>query len=196
MLLSVQDDIQARAEQAGMTVRQYLIDQDKRRKARLLKRAVVKALPAPSKPVDAEDLHVDPYRVIRMKMQALEAEAQRAREKWRQECWRESWRQMVWLAATAAMPRPQAQRIVMEVATQTGVSVADIKGDSRTAKCTQPRFYVAWRLQRETALSLPRIGRILGDRDHTTILHAVRRFQSALDACEPWAVTLAQGGKL
>ena len=54
-----------------------------------------------------------------------------------------------------------------------------ILGRVRTAEVSRVRFAVAWAAR--TALphySLPMIARSLGGRDHTTILHAVRRAES------------------
>jgi hypothetical protein len=39
------------------------------------------------------------------------------------------------------------------------------------------RQIAMWVMRSETALSLPAIGRMFGDRDHTTVLHACRRIE-------------------
>lgn len=56
------------------------------------------------------------------------------------------------------------------------VSRGDVLGKSRKAHIVDARFAAAWvarrRLRRH---SYPEIGRLMGGRDHTSIMHAVRR---------------------
>jgi hypothetical protein len=47
--------------------------------------------------------------------------------------------------------------------------------EQRTAKVVVPRHLCAYLISRFTTASLPTIGKSLGDRDHTTIIHAIRR---------------------
>lgn len=74
--------------------------------------------------------------------------------------------------------------ILDEVSKKYMVSSIDIKSMRKTNALTKPRFEICWRATHETELSSPAIGRRLGDRDHTTILHAVRRFQEMIDKGE------------
>jgi chromosomal replication initiation ATPase DnaA len=65
--------------------------------------------------------------------------------------------------------------IIRLVATRHGVSVADIKGATRVfhiVAARQEAMALVYKLRPD--LSLPAIGRIF-DRDHTTVLHAVRK---------------------
>lgn len=65
--------------------------------------------------------------------------------------------------------------IIRVVATRHGVSVADIKGATRVfhiVAARQEAMVLVYKLRPD--LSLPAIGRIF-DRDHTTVLHAVRK---------------------
>lgn len=74
------------------------------------------------------------------------------------------------------------RRLMREVAEKHGVAVADLEGPSRRPAFTRPRQELMWRLRREARLSYPAIGRRLGGRHHTTVLHGVRAHQRGLDA--------------
>ena len=62
-----------------------------------------------------------------------------------------------------------------QICAEHGVTFEDIAGPRRTVSIIKPRFLVCRMLRDELGWSLPRIGRLLGGRDHTTILWAVRR---------------------
>lgn len=74
--------------------------------------------------------------------------------------------------------------------TTTGYSAEDIKGASRLQHLVQARhafFWIAQRFGRASGLigrnappSLPQLGRFVGERDHTTALHAVRKVKTWL----------------
>lgn len=70
--------------------------------------------------------------------------------------------------------------IMREAATYYDVTVEDLIGPSRRRPLVVAR-QVAMYLHRElTELSLPRIGEIFGDRDHTTVLHAQRKIEGLM----------------
>ena len=58
-------------------------------------------------------------------------------------------------------------------ASQTGVSVAELRGASREARVVRVRFAVVW-AARGLGASTPQIGRAL-NRDHTTAVAGIRR---------------------
>lgn len=62
-----------------------------------------------------------------------------------------------------------------------GVSIEDIKGTSRSRKLVDAR-QIAMYISRElTELSLPKIGAEFGNRDHSTVVHAVRKIQERIN---------------
>lgn len=67
--------------------------------------------------------------------------------------------------------RPTVAEILDDVALKHNVSVLDIKSHRRTQPIILARHEAMWRACMETNLSLPVIGRIIGGRDHTTIIH-------------------------
>jgi chromosomal replication initiator protein len=74
-----------------------------------------------------------------------------------------------------ASSRITIEAIVSAVADSTGVSVTEILGDKRSRTVVDSR-HVAMYLARElTDSSLPKIGEHFGNRDHTTVLHAVEK---------------------
>ena len=75
-----------------------------------------------------------------------------------------------------------AKRILAEICALYGVSLVDLISDRRTACLTRPRQHACYRLRMETPLSLPQIGRLMGGRDHTTILYNYRKFEVMRDA--------------
>jgi len=59
-----------------------------------------------------------------------------------------------------------------------GVKVQDLKGPRRTRQVVVPRQIAMYLTREHTGLSLPEIGRRFGNRDHTTVLHAVRKVKA------------------
>jgi chromosomal replication initiation ATPase DnaA len=73
------------------------------------------------------------------------------------------------------------KRILEETAEKHSIRVADLTGPYRHREFSWPRQEAMWRMQRETRMSMPAIGRRLGGRDHTTVLHGIRQHQKRLD---------------
>lgn len=71
------------------------------------------------------------------------------------------------------VPLNVAGRAIHAASMQTGVSSDEIRGESRARRCVSPRWAVVAALNAR-GWSTPRIGAALGNRDHTTIMHALR----------------------
>ncbi|MEW5423776.1 chromosomal replication initiator protein DnaA [Amorphus sp. 3PC139-8] len=84
--------------------------------------------------------------------------------------------------------RPKIEDIQRVVAQHFNVSKADLVSARRTRAVVRPRQVAMWMAKTLTPRSLPEIGRRFGGRDHTTVLHAVRKIDSLLANDE----TLAQ----
>ena len=81
-------------------------------------------------------------------------------------------------AIPAARARlPAIADIIAEVARETGLTVAMLVGDRRSRPIVAARHLAYWRVARETGASLAAIGRAFGDRDHTTIIHGIRKHE-------------------
>ena len=67
-------------------------------------------------------------------------------------------------------------KILKEVCAKHCVSLAELRSEIRSDLFSRARFEASYRLRHELKnFSYPRIGKHLGGRDHTTILHAIRR---------------------
>jgi chromosomal replication initiator protein len=74
--------------------------------------------------------------------------------------------------------RIKIEEIQRVVARQYNVSRADLLSSRRTANVVRPRQVAMYLAKQLTLRSLPEIGRRFGGRDHTTVLHAVRKIEN------------------
>lgn len=77
--------------------------------------------------------------------------------------------------------KPTMRAIAQRFSEDCGYSVAALTGPSRSAPLAKARQELMWLLRQQERWSLPQIGRFLGGRDHTTIIHGVRQHQRRLD---------------
>lgn len=61
-----------------------------------------------------------------------------------------------------------------------GIKQADLLSERRTRILARPRQVAMWLCKKLTSRSLPDIGRRFGNRDHTTVLHAVRKIDELI----------------
>ena len=66
-------------------------------------------------------------------------------------------------------------KVLELVASQQGVSVQDLIGQNRSAKVALPRQMAMYILREFNEISLPQIGELLGGRDHTTVMHGIKK---------------------
>jgi len=89
--------------------------------------------------------------------------------------------------AVRDLVRPQEpKRIKIEdiqrmVARHFNVNRSDMLSSRRTANVVRPRQIAMYLAKTLTLRSLPEIGRRFGGRDHTTVLHAVRKIEALAD---------------
>jgi chromosomal replication initiator protein len=72
------------------------------------------------------------------------------------------------------------QGILTLVAVHFGVKASDLKAEKRIRKLSLPRQICMYLLRKHLLMSLPEIGKFLGGRDHTTVLHAVEKISELL----------------
>ena len=82
------------------------------------------------------------------------------------------------LIRTHELKRVKIEDIQKLVASHYSVSRADILSSRRTAAVVKPRQVAMFLAKMLTLRSLPEIGRRFGGRDHTTVLHAVRKIEA------------------
>jgi chromosomal replication initiator protein len=91
---------------------------------------------------------------------------------------------LVDLALTDLLPQrsdvPPA-KIIELVAKEWQTSVEALLGRDRSKKIAQPRQVAMYLLRKETDASLPQIGEILGGRDHTTVMYAIRKVSNEIE---------------
>ncbi len=70
--------------------------------------------------------------------------------------------------------------IIRKVADHYNLRIADLLGPRRARAVARPRQVAMYLAKQLTTKSLPEIGRGFGGRDHTTVIHAVRRVEELL----------------
>ena len=78
------------------------------------------------------------------------------------------------LPTTADRP-PTSEQILALAAMSYGFSLADLQGPSRRQPLVRARQVAMYLCRQLTELSLPKIGKLFGGRDHTTVMHAVAK---------------------
>lgn len=69
--------------------------------------------------------------------------------------------------------RISPENVISAVSTHFSLGKRSLLGDSRARPVARPRQILMYLLRRELALPLEEVGRIVGGRDHTTVMHAV-----------------------
>ena len=100
-----------------------------------------------------------------------------------------TYRQPIKAVAIPALYGPPApsrhQRVLATIestAQRHGITLKDIMGHDRARRFAWPRQEAMYMVRQKYGLSYPRIGQIMGNRDHTTILHGVRRHKERVNA--------------
>lgn len=73
-----------------------------------------------------------------------------------------------------------ARKILNEVANKHNMPVAAFRSPSRKMPFINLRHEACYRLSVELGFSLSQIGRLMGNRDHTTVMNAIRRHKKIL----------------
>ena len=73
-----------------------------------------------------------------------------------------------------------SRKILMEVAEKHKMPVGAFRSPSRKVPFVSLRHEACYRLSTELNFSLMQIGRLMGNRDHTTVLNAIRRHKKIL----------------
>ena len=91
--------------------------------------------------------------------------------------------------------RVTIEEIQKRVAEHWGLRVTDMTSSRRARTVARPRQVAMYLAKQFTDRSLPEIGRMFGNRDHTTVMHAVKRVTEimAVDSEFRESVELMQG---
>ena len=91
------------------------------------------------------------------------------------------------------MPETPAQTVLREVSEKHGLTVRQIQSVARLMPYVLARQEASYRLNKELGFSLAQIGRMLGKRDHTTVLNAIQRYKKNLaKGVAPWTKALVE----
>jgi len=80
-----------------------------------------------------------------------------------------------------AVMRPTGHDIMRKFCEKHGVTVIEMCSNRRQHDITKLRHELCWILRQETTMTLPMIGRMLGGKDHTTIMNSIKQHQAFLD---------------
>lgn len=87
----------------------------------------------------------------------------------------------IWQDITpSSTPIVDPAQIISTVANHFNLLESDLTGPSRSRQIVRARHIAMFLLREETSLSLPQIGRMLGGRDHTTVIHGYDKIKKAL----------------
>lgn len=75
-----------------------------------------------------------------------------------------------------------ARWVIRDEADLAGVDKSDIMSRRRSGPAVMARHRAIYRVKRLTSWSLPRIGRFFDDRDHTTVMYAVRKITAMVES--------------
>lgn len=73
------------------------------------------------------------------------------------------------------VPMTSAQRIIKDICHKHGCTMGELYSARRAHPLVVARHEAMYRLSKETSMSLPAIGRRLGGRDHSTVIHGVKK---------------------
>jgi chromosomal replication initiator protein len=76
------------------------------------------------------------------------------------------------------------EQIVIAVAHHYGLTKKDLIGRSRRRAVSRPRQLAMYLIREEVGTSLPQIGKLLGGRDHSTIVHGCEKIGDEIEADE------------
>lgn len=80
-----------------------------------------------------------------------------------------------------SMPYGRGKEVIEKVAKKYGITITLLRSEGRNQMLVRARREAVFRLREELGYSFPRIGDLLGGRDHTTALHNYRKFIKAAE---------------
>lgn len=87
-------------------------------------------------------------------------------------------------------PRRMSRAVLIIVSNLTGITVDQIKSPRRNKSICRARHAAMWLLTRYGGLSLPEVGRRMGGRDHSTVLHGRDKVEANRQDFEPLLSTV------
>lgn len=81
---------------------------------------------------------------------------------------------------------PSATSIMQTISRCRSVPLSVLRSNARAYRFSHPRQEICWAIRSRTDLSLPDIGRLIGGRDHTTVMHAIRAVERRMRVSEKY----------
>lgn len=78
------------------------------------------------------------------------------------------------------MPTRHWQQIALQIASKHEIAYKDLLKNDRSRRFAAARFEAWWRIREELGMSYPEIGSRFGGRDHSSIIHGVRKHARTL----------------
>lgn len=72
--------------------------------------------------------------------------------------------------------------VIDQVCAKHSLTRAELLSSRRDRPLVAARHEAMYRMSKETSMSLPAIGRRMGNKDHTTVLHGIRKHKAKLEA--------------
>lgn len=90
-----------------------------------------------------------------------------------------------WRSYVAAMDKASGSPIrayITRRAADLGVTYEEMVGPGRCQRLAKARFQIMWEIKsiKFPETSLPKLGRLFGGRDHTTVLHALKSYEAMM----------------
>ena len=92
----------------------------------------------------------------------------------------------------SAPPVVDAQKVLQEVSRKFNVELTDLKGKCRTKDIVGPRQVAMYLMRELTDYSLPAIGKAIGGKDHTTVLHSCKRIEQKIASDKGFASQIGE----
>ncbi|WIY54132.1 helix-turn-helix domain-containing protein [Devosia sp. YIM 151766] len=83
---------------------------------------------------------------------------------------------------TPIIPMPSGKAILREVSEKHKVAMVDLLSTRRARAYVLARHEAMYRMRHETSMSYPQIGRRMGGRDHSTVMHGIRKHAERMEA--------------
>ena len=84
------------------------------------------------------------------------------------------------LPEVSPLPHPTVSEVMFAVCRHYRLPRIEMVSMRRAREVARPRQVAMYLSKRLTPLSLPNIGKIFGDRDHTTVIHACRQIEKLM----------------
>lgn len=95
----------------------------------------------------------------------------------------------------SAPPAVDAQKVLWEVSRKFNVELTDIKGKCRSKDIVVPRQIAMYLMRELTEYSLPTIGKAVGGKDHTTVMHSCKRIEEKIASDKSFAAVISELSK-